>query len=77
MEVRSWKGLNATQLKLIAAFTMLLDHAGALLFPEVMILRVIGRLAYPLFAFMIAEGCRHTRNKLRYFLLIFGLGLAC
>lgn len=69
--------LNGNHLKLIAAFTMLLDHAGILLFPKVTLLRILGRLAYPIFAFMIAEGCRYTRNKARYFLLVFGLGAAC
>ena len=69
--------LNSNHLKLIAAFAMLLDHAGILLFPRVQLLRVIGRLAYPIFAFMIAEGCRYTGHKLRYFLMVFGLGAAC
>lgn len=69
--------LSGNHLKLIAAFSMLLDHMGILLFPQFKVLRVLGRLAYPIFAFMIAEGCRYTRNKLRYFLMIFGLGAAC
>ena len=69
--------LNGNHLKLIAATAMLLDHAGILLFPKVQLLRILGRLAYPIFAFMIAEGCRYTRNKLRYFLMVFGLGAAC
>lgn len=69
--------LNGNHLKLIAAFTMLLDHAGILLFPRLKILRILGRIAFPIFAFMIAEGCRYTRHKLRYFLMVFGLGVAC
>ena len=69
--------LNGNHLKLIAAFTMLLDHAGILLFPRVQLFRILGRLAYPIFAFMIAEGCRYTRHKLRYFLMVFGLGVGC
>ena len=69
--------LNGNHLKLIAAAAMLLDHAGILLFPRVGLLRILGRLAYPIFAFMIAEGCRYTKNKLRYFLMVFGLGAAC
>ena len=75
MKNRQW--LTGNQLKLIAAFTMLLDHMGLLLFPQVRIFRILGRIAYPLFAFMIAEGCRYTKNKLRYFLMVFGLGAAC
>ena len=64
-------------LKLIAAVSMLCDHAGIILFPGVPVLRVIGRLAFPLYAFCIAEGFLHTRNRLRYFLRIFILGILC
>ncbi len=56
---------------------MLIDHIGFLLLPHVIWLRWIGRLAMPLFAFFVAEGCRYTSNKLRYFLRIFLLGVAC
>ena len=77
METRKFAILNGNHLKLIAAVTMLLDHAGILLFPEIAIFRILGRLTYPIFAYMIAEGCRYTRNKLRYFLLVFGLGAGC
>lgn len=69
--------LNGNHLKLIAAVTMLLDHAGILLFPKIALFRILGRLAYPIYAYMIAEGCRYTRNKLRYFLMVFGLGAGC
>ena len=47
--------LTGNQLKLIAAVAMLLDHAGILLFPHVRLFRILGRLAYPVFAYMIAE----------------------
>ena len=56
---------------------MLIDHAGLLLFPDADWMRWVGRLAMPLFAFFIAEGCRYTSNKLRYFLRIFILGVLC
>ncbi len=62
--------LSGNMLKLIAAAAMLCDHIGLVFFPQITILRIIGRLAFPVFAFMIAEGCRYTRNKLRYFLTI-------
>jgi hypothetical protein len=70
-------GFTNNQLKIIAMIAMLIDHIGAYLFPQVRWLRIIGRLAYPIFAYMIAEGCRYTRHKLRYFLMVFGLGTAC
>jgi len=69
--------LTGNALKLIAAAAMFLDHAGILLFPRVELLRILGRLAFPIYAYMIAEGCRYTKNKLRYFLMLFGLGTAC
>ena len=69
--------MSSFVLKLIAAVSMLCDHAGLILFPAVPVLRVIGRLAFPLYAFCIAEGFRHTRNRLRYFLRVFVLGVLC
>ena len=69
--------LTGNQLKLIAAAAMLADHVGLMFFPDILFYRIIGRLAFPIFAFMIAEGCKYTRNKLRYFLQLFGLALGC
>ena len=77
MESGKFACLTGNHLKLIAAFTMILDHVGILLFPRVRLLRILGRLAYPIFAFMIAEGCRYTKHRLRYFAMVFGLGAAC
>lgn len=62
------KGLDGGTLKLIAAALMLIDHVGAILLPETVILRCIGRLAFPIFAFFIAEGYAHTRRFGRYLL---------
>ena len=70
-------GLTNNQLKIIAMVAMLLDHVGKVLLPQYQILQIIGRLAFPIFAFMIAEGCYYTRNKIRYFLTIFLLGTGC
>ena len=64
-------------IKLIAAASMLLDHTGMILFPDVLWLRIAGRLAFPLYALCIAEGFRHTRNRIKYFLRIFVLGAVC
>ena len=68
---------SSSTLKLLACVFMLIDHAGLLLFPHYKIFRIIGRLAFPIFAYLIAEGCRYTRNKLKHFLLVFGLGTIC
>ena len=65
------KPMTGFHLKLIALTTMFIDHIGAVFFPQVTLLRVIGRISFPLYAFLIAEGCRYTRNRWRYAL---GLG---
>ena len=66
--------LSGNALKIIAAISMFIDHFGAIFFPRVALLRAIGRLAFPIFAYMIAEGCRYTKNKLRYFLTVALMG---
>lgn len=53
---------------------MAIDHVGVVFFPSQKIFRIIGRIAFPIFAFMVAEGCKYTKNRLRYFLTIFLLG---
>lgn len=67
--------LSGNMLKVIAAITMTVDHIGVIFFPSSNILRIIGRISFPIFAFMIAEGCKYTKNKFRYFntITIFGL----
>lgn len=45
---------------------MLIDHIGAVLYPEIIWFRVIGRISFPLYAYLIAEGAIHTKNKLKY-----------
>lgn len=70
-------GFTANQLKILAMISMTLDHIGLLLLPRLTILRVLGRLAMPIYAFMIAEGCRHTRDRKRYFLRIAGMAAVC
>ena len=69
--------LSGNALKLIAAASMLTDHVGLMFFPENLLLRIIGRLAFPIFAYMIAEGCRYTHDRRRYFFNLFGLAVVC
>lgn len=57
---------NGTMLKWIAIITMAIDHVGAILFPEVEAFRSIGRIAFPLFAFLLVEGYVHTSNVKKY-----------
>ena len=59
-------GLSQDNLKLIACVTMLLDHIGAVFFPPVMWLRIIGRISFPIYCFLLAEGVHHTHSPLKY-----------
>ena len=69
--------LTKNQLKILAIVCMTIDHIGATFFPNVQLLRIIGRLAFPIFSYCIAEGCRFTHDKRRYFGGIFLCGLVC
>jgi len=69
--------LTGNMLKIIAAISMVIDHVGLMFFPNLEIFRIIGRLAFPVFAFMIAEGCKYTRSRRRYFSMLFALAAVC
>jgi len=76
--------LSGSALKILAVILMLIDHIGAMMGPDTAplftvfgrsvtlytLMRFIGRMAFPIFAFLIVEGHRHTRSKVRY-----GVGL--
>ena len=62
-------------LKLIAFVTMTIDHIGAVFFPEVIVLRIIGRIAFPLFAYCLVVGYFYTRDVKKYLGRIFLLAL--
>lgn len=70
-------GFTGNQLKILAMIAMTCDHVGLQLLPGWVVLRIIGRLALPIYAYMIAEGCRHTRDRKKYFLRIAALALLC
>lgn len=70
-------GLTGNQLKLIALAAMTCDHIGVQLLPQITLLRIIGRLALPIFAYMIAQGCHYTRSKSKYLLTIAAVALVC
>lgn len=60
--------MTTSNLKIIACLTMLTDHIGAILFPNDIVFRIIGRIAFPIFAFLIVEGYFHTKNIKKYLL---------
>ena len=55
-------------LKIVALISMLCDHFGLSFLPSPSYLNVIGRIAFPIFAFQISEGYIHTKNLKKYFL---------
>lgn len=60
------KGLNTFSLKCIAIASMLIDHMGAVLFPYSTWMRIVGRLAFPIFAYLLVEGFVYTRDVKKY-----------
>jgi len=58
--------LSSSTLKIVAVVLMTIDHVGLLFFPEDPTWRMIGRLSFPLFALLIAEGYRRTSNAPSY-----------
>jgi hypothetical protein len=68
-------GLSVFQIKVLAAVFMVIDHAGLFLFPQFLVLRIIGRGAFPLFAWCIANGAHYTKDMRAYLrrLFIFAL----
>lgn len=58
--------INTFTLKMIAIAAMFIDHLGAVIFPQYMELRMIGRLAFPIFAYTLVEGFIYTRDVFQY-----------
>lgn len=77
MEIMPIRRLSQKQLKIVAAMTMLIDHIGAQILPQIVMLRIIGRLAFPIFSYFIYEGFHYTKNRKKYFSKIFVMGIIC
>ena len=74
------KGLTGSTLKWIAIVTMFIDHVAATILVRIIlsggyseemmqiykIMRTIGRVAFPIFCFLLVEGFLHTRNVYKY-----------
>ena len=69
--------MSANLLKIIGVIAMTIDHVGFFLFPKEMFLRMIGRIAYPIFAYFIAEGCTYSRHQKKYFCSVLLVGILC
>ncbi len=67
--------MSSLTLKVIALTTMIIDHYGAIFQTSELIFRIIGRIAFPIYCFLIVEGYFHTKDIKKYAtkLLIFAL----
>lgn len=71
--------LSGSALKIIAVISMVIDHCAYFLMehgtPIYEVMRCFGRIAFPVFAFLIAEGFANTRSRTRYFLTLLGFAV--
>lgn len=59
--------MSSFALRILALVTMFVDHIGFALFPFDTAFRIIGRISFPIFCFLVAQGFAHTRNIKKYF----------
>lgn len=58
--------LDTNFLKIVALFSMLIDHFGKIFAPNIILFPIIGRLAFPIFAYCIVVGCLYTTSSKKY-----------
>ncbi len=71
--------ISGAGLKLIAIFCMTIDHAAVIFVPQgtdtYVHMRMVGRFAFPIFAFLLTEGLKYTKNRYLYLKNLFLFGL--
>lgn len=86
--LKKWQGVSGSALKMFAVITMLIDHIAATLLMRMLqadgsyelyvvysAMRQVGRIAFPIYCFMLVEGLEHTRSKWRYAARLGGFAL--
>jgi hypothetical protein len=62
-------------LKIIAIATMVIDHIGNILYPDLLLLQIIGRLSFPIFAYLIVLGIESTKKPRKYMVTLLSFAL--
>lgn len=62
-------------LEWIAVITMFIDHVGYKFFPDDLTWRMFGRLAFPIYTYLVVRGLNFTKNKVNYFKRLIFLAL--
>ena len=79
MVLEQWKGLSGSALKAIALVSMTVDHIAYYLMEHGTwtydMMRTVGRMAFPIFAFLLVEGYGHTRSTRKYALSLLAFAL--
>lgn len=66
---------DTSLLKVVALVSMIIDHVGVAFLPGVQELRILGRIAMPLYVWCLVVGTEYTHNALKYALRLFVLGV--
>ena len=59
-------GISGFTLRGVAGVSLVADHTGAILFPQYLQFRMVGRLAFPIYCFLLVEGAVHTKDIRKY-----------
>lgn len=70
--------VSAAVLKIIAMVIMVIDHVSVMFYQYLSeyydLMRIIGRISFPIFAYLITDGMIHSKNKIKYILQMLIIG---